>query len=68
MRMAVIVSAAALVDEELGLVVGRGLLRPKRLVVQRRPVERGEVLALVEVHEVGGGEEEAGVAELHSSS
>ena len=32
-----------------------------------RTVERGQVLALVEVHEVGGGEEEAGVAELHSS-
>jgi len=67
-RRAVSVSAAALAEEEFGLVAGLGLLRPKRLVVQRRPVERGEVLALVEVHEVGGGEEEAGVAELHSSS
>ena len=52
---------------ELRLLVGLGLLRPKRRVVRRRPVERAQVLALVEIHEVGGGEEQAGVAALHSS-
>ena len=58
---------AALAEEELRLVVGLGALGLQRLVVQRRMVERAQVLALVEVHEVGGGEEQAGVAALHSS-
>ena len=58
---------AALAEEEFGLVVGLGALGLQRLVVQRRTVERAQVLALVEVHEVGGGEEQAGVAALHSS-
>jgi hypothetical protein len=58
---------AALAEEEFRVVVGLGALGLQRLVVQRRTVERAQVLALVEVHEVGSGEEEVGVAALHSS-
>jgi hypothetical protein len=38
----------------------------KRLVVERAQVERRQVPALVEVHEVGGGEEELRAQALHS--
>ena len=58
---------AALAEAELRLLVGLGALGLQRLVVQRRTVERAQVLALVEVHKVGGGEEELGVAELHGT-
>ena len=59
--------AAGALEPGFGLVVGLGALVLQRLVVQRRLVECAQVLALVEVHEVGGGEEQAGVADLHSS-
>ena len=58
---------AALAEGQLGLVVGLAALGLQRLVVQRRTVERAQVLALVEVHEVGGGAPQAGVAAFHSS-
>ncbi len=48
----------AALEEQLGVLVGLGLLRLQRLVVERGQVERRQVRALVEVHEVGGGEEE----------
>ena len=55
-------------EEQLGVLVGLGLLRLQRLVVERAQVERGQVRALVEVHEVGGGEEEFRVNALHSNN
>ena len=53
-------------EEQLGVLVGLGLLRLQRLVVECAQVERGQVRALVEVHEVGGGEEELRAQALHS--
>ena len=45
-------------EEQLGVFVGFGSLCLQRLVVQCRQVERSQVRAFVEVHEVGDGEEE----------
>ena len=53
-------------EEQLGVLVGLGLCAFKRLVVERAQVECRQVRALVEVHEVGGGEEEFRAQALHS--
>jgi hypothetical protein len=56
----------AALEEQLGVLVGLGLLRLQGLVVERAQVECREVRALVEVHEVGGGEEGSRAQTLHS--
>jgi hypothetical protein len=43
-----------------------GLLGLEGRVVECGEIERGELFALVEVHEVGGGEEELRAQALHS--
>jgi len=53
-------------EEQLGVLVWLGLLRLQGLVVECAQVERCQVPALVEVHEVGGGEEQLRAQALHS--
>jgi hypothetical protein len=55
----------ALAEKQFGLFVGLRALGLEALVVEGCSIERSQVRALVEVHEVGGGEQELGMAALH---
>jgi hypothetical protein len=48
----------AALEEQLGVLVGLGFLRLQGRVAECCLVERGEMLTLVEVHEVGRGEQQ----------